>query len=100
MKWSTKQGGIMSVTLHPRFETMAWNHMDYLYSRVIRATRNTRKAEDIVQKIYQRAFEDFRTWWTESDFIEFINLSLEDIEGESDYEIESVASPLHSTCAF
>ena len=74
--------------------------MDYLYSRVIRATRNTRKAEEIVQKIYQRAFEDFRTWWTESDFIEFINLSLEDIEGESDYEIESVASPLHSTCAF
>ena len=42
-----------------RFEEIAFEYMDSLYSTALRMTRNTAEAEDLVQDTYLRAFRFF-----------------------------------------
>ncbi|HPG41651.1 MAG TPA: sigma-70 family RNA polymerase sigma factor [bacterium] len=54
----------MTVTLEKdttktRFEDIAFEYMDSLYSTALRMTRNTQEAEDLVQDTYLRAFRFF-----------------------------------------
>ncbi len=51
-----------------KFEQIAFEHMDSLYSTALRMTRNTEEAEDLVQDTYMRAFRFFDKYQQGTNF--------------------------------
>jgi len=51
-----------------RFEEIAFEHMDSLYSTALRMTRNAEEAEDLVQDTYLRAFRFFEKFEEGTNF--------------------------------
>jgi len=49
----------MGRKLSERFEALAWEQMDLLYTRALDLTSNMAKAEVLVQETVSRAFEQF-----------------------------------------
>jgi RNA polymerase sigma-70 factor, ECF subfamily len=50
------------------FEDLALKHMDNLYSTAIRLVKNTKIAEDLVQRTFESAFRRFENYNKKSDF--------------------------------
>jgi RNA polymerase sigma-70 factor (ECF subfamily) len=51
-----------------KFEQIAFEYMDSLYSTALRMTRNTEEAEDLVQDTYMRAFRFFDKYQQGTNF--------------------------------
>jgi RNA polymerase sigma-70 factor, ECF subfamily len=58
----------MDVSEKTKFEEIAFEHMNSLYSTALRMTRNAMEAEDLVQDTYLRAFRFFDKFETGTNF--------------------------------
>ncbi len=54
------------------FEKLARDNMDALYTKAIHLTRNTPKAEELVQSTYSRAYSRFDTFDSRNGFREWL----------------------------
>ena len=79
-----------------RFVDIAFNHMDALYTKAIRATNNVRLAEYFVQLTYEKAHylfyqfdwkDDFGEWLLQIFDDVYINQHLNQLGGEQNQEI-------------
>ena len=88
-----------------KFEDIAYEHMDALYSTALRMTRNPQEAEDLVQDTYLRAYRfydkfqqgtNFRAWIFKILTNTFINRYRKKIRTPQKVDLEKVAFGIES----
>jgi len=88
-----------------KFEEIAFEHMDSLYSTALRLSRNTEEAEDLVQDTYLRAYRffdkfelgtNFKAWIFKILTNTFINKYRKKVRTPQQVELEKVAFGLES----
>ncbi|MBD3377091.1 sigma-70 family RNA polymerase sigma factor [candidate division KSB1 bacterium] len=88
-----------------KFEDIAYEHMDALYSTALRMTRNPQEAEDLVQDTYLRAYRfydkfqqgtNFRAWIFKILTNTFINRYRKKVRTPQKVDLEKVAFGIES----
>lgn len=88
-----------------KFEELAYDHLDSLYSTALRMTRNTQEAEDLVQDSFLRAFRffdkfelgtNFRAWIFKILTNTFINNYRKKVRTPQKVDLEKVSFGIES----